>query len=42
MKIFAQILCYFSTIYRNYLNKSCIFFKDLLPYIISGPYTKWQ
>jgi hypothetical protein len=28
----------FYILWQNCLNKSCIYFKDLLPYIISGPY----
>jgi len=37
MKIFTVIMLY----KINYLNKSCIFFKGVLPHIISGPWLEW-
>jgi len=35
--MFAWPLCCWFTVY-----KTCMFFKYLLPYIISGPYIKWH
>jgi hypothetical protein len=37
----AKMLVFY-ILQKNYLNKNCMFFNDLLPYIISGPYGKWH
>jgi hypothetical protein len=34
------IVLFFYIIQKNYLNKCCVFFEDLLPYKISEPYIK--